>query len=76
MPVNEKLSEIFLQLHISEKTGRGLPVVTSKYFEKAYTFDGDGILVFIPFNFIHEEGDKSSYRKHTPPESFSYEHRV
>lgn len=25
VPVNEKLSEIFLQLHISEKTGRGNP---------------------------------------------------
>ena len=29
--VNEKISEIFLQLHISEKTGRGIPVISSKY---------------------------------------------
>ncbi len=46
------------QLHISEKTGRGVPVVTSKYSEKAYAFEGDGILVTIPFNCIHEVGDK------------------
>ena len=28
VPVNEKLSEIFLQLHISEKSGRGVPKIT------------------------------------------------
>ena len=28
IPVNEKLSEIFLQLHISEKSGRGVPKIT------------------------------------------------
>lgn len=27
IPVNEKLSELFLQLHISEKTGRGAPTM-------------------------------------------------
>ena len=31
VPVNSKLSEIFLQLHISEKTGRGVPIVTRRY---------------------------------------------
>lgn len=31
IPVNEKLSELFLQLHISEKTGRGVPTIASAY---------------------------------------------
>ena len=31
IPVNEKLSELFLQLHICEKTGRGIPTITSTY---------------------------------------------
>ena len=28
VPVNQKLSDIFLQLHISEQTGRGVPKIT------------------------------------------------
>ena len=31
VPVNDYLSEMFLQLHISEKTGRGVPTIISKY---------------------------------------------
>ena len=30
IPVNKKLSEIFLQLHISEKTGRGVPKIVER----------------------------------------------
>ncbi len=33
------LSKIFLQLHISEKTGRGVPKVVEKYGKGAYKFD-------------------------------------
>ena len=29
IPVNDKLSEMFLQLHISEETGRGIPTIVS-----------------------------------------------
>lgn len=58
VPVNEKLSEIFLQLHISEKTGRGIPVISSKYGEGAFYFSDNDITVTIPFNFINEVGDK------------------
>lgn len=68
--VNKKLSEKSLQLHISEKTGRGAPVVTSKYSEKAYMFEDDGILVTIPFNFIHEVSDKSLSKNPTPQHKF------
>ena len=52
VPVNRKLSEIFLQLHISEKTGRGVPVITNKYGKTAYRFNENSIVVTIPFNWI------------------------
>lgn len=58
VPVNEKLSEIFLQLHISEKTGRGIPVISSEYGEGAFDFSDNDITVTIPFNFINEMGNK------------------
>ena len=53
VPVNQKLSEIFLQLHISEKTGRGVPKIVEKYGKAAYEFRENTILVTIPFNWIH-----------------------
>ena len=52
IPVNEKLSEIFLQLHISEKSGRGVPTITAEYGENAITFRENSIVVTIPFNKI------------------------
>ena len=58
VPVNEKLSEIFLQLHISEKTERGMPVISSEYGEGAFDFSDNDITVTIPFNFINEVGNK------------------
>ena len=50
IPVNKKLSEIFLQLHISEKTGRGVPKITEKYGKEAFEFRENSIIVKIPFN--------------------------
>lgn len=58
IPVNKKLSEIFLQLHISEKTGRGVPKITSTYGKDVYKFHENSIVVTIPFNWINEVGDK------------------
>lgn len=58
VPVNKKLSEIFLQLHISEKTGRGVPIVTKRYGKKAYEFRENSIVVTIPFNWINVMADK------------------
>lgn len=60
VPVNAKLSEIFLQLHINEKTGRGIPVVSSECGEGAFDFPNNDIIVTTPFNFIHEVGNKVS----------------
>ena len=53
VPVNQKLSEIFLQLHISEKTGRGVPKVIEKYGKEAYEFRENSIVVKIPFRWIN-----------------------
>lgn len=58
IPVNRKLSEIFLQLHISEKTGRGVPKIISIYGKDVYEFHENSILVKIPFNLINDMGDK------------------
>ncbi|NLC92646.1 MAG: winged helix-turn-helix transcriptional regulator, partial [Treponema sp.] len=59
VPVNRKLSEIFLQLHISEKTGRGVPKITGRYGKKAFTFNENSIVVKIPFNWINVMADKN-----------------
>lgn len=48
IPVNRKLSEIFLQLHISEKTGRGVPTIISRYSKDVYEFRDNSIVVNIP----------------------------
>jgi hypothetical protein len=37
-PVYEKLSEIFLQLHISEKSGRVVPTSVDTYGKEAIIF--------------------------------------
>lgn len=58
IPVNKKLSEIFLQLHISEKTGRGVPKITEKYGRSVYEFRENSIAVKIPFRWINENQNK------------------
>lgn len=58
IPVNKKLSEIFLQLHISEKTGRGVPKITSTYGKDVFNFYENSIVIKIPFTRIQEFGDK------------------
>ena len=53
IPVNRKLAEIMLQLHISERTGRGVPVITRRYGREAFEFRENSIVVTIPFERIH-----------------------
>lgn len=48
-PVNEELMKIFLQCHIVEQTGHGVPKVVSKYGAEAYDFGTSTITVTIPF---------------------------
>ena len=58
IPVNRKLSEIFIQLHISEKSGRGVPKIVETYGCDAFTFEENAIVVTIPFSWINKVGDK------------------
>ncbi len=55
VPVNQKLSDILLQLHISERTGRGVPKITEVYGEGTYEFRENSIVVFIPYNRVQLE---------------------
>ena len=58
IPVNKKLSEILLQLHISEKSGRGVPRIVREYGESAFEFKDNAIMVTIPYNRL-ELGDRT-----------------
>lgn len=49
IPVNPKLSEIFLQLHISEKSGRGVPKIVASYGKNAFIFNENSIVCTLPF---------------------------
>ncbi len=61
IPVNDKLSEIFLQLHISEKSGRGVPKIIEVYGKEAFKFNERSIVVTIPFNKVdRSEGQVDS----------------
>lgn len=52
-PINKCLSNILLQLHISEKTGRGVPTIVGIYGKKAFELSNNSIKVTIPFNYIN-----------------------
>ena len=55
VPVNQELSDIFLQLHISERTGRGVPKVTGVYGRGTYEFRENSIVATIPFNRLERD---------------------
>ena len=58
VPVNQKLSDMLLQLHISERTGRGVPKITEVYGKGTYEFRENSIVVSIPFTRVStEDGD-------------------
>ncbi len=63
IPVNKKLSEIFLQLHISEKTGRGVPKITETYGRNVYEFWENSIAVTIPFNWIKQIANENAQKR-------------
>ena len=46
---------MFLQLHISERTGRGVPKITGVYGQETYEFRENSIVVSIPFTRIRVE---------------------
>ncbi len=59
IPVNQKLSDIFLQLHISERSGRGVPTIIDTYRKDVFDFRENSIVVNIPFHWI----DKTDIEK-------------
>lgn len=65
--MNMKLSEIFLQLHISEKSGRGVPKIIEVYGRKAFEFRQNSIVVTIPFNRLDLGIDLGSDTQVIPP---------
>lgn len=63
VPVNQKLSDIFLQLHISERSGRGVPKITEVYGKNAFEFRENSIVVTLPFNYLDVDvADKVVYK--------------
>ena len=58
VPVNDRLSRIFIQLHISEITGRGIPKILSIYYKSVFDIRDNSILVTILFKRINKVGDK------------------
>ena len=55
IPVNKGLSDVFLQLHISERSGRGVPAITKVYGREAYQFRENSIKVTIPFDYLDSD---------------------
>ena len=55
VPVNEALSKIFIQLHITEHTGRGIPKITEIYGKESINIKENNILVTIPYNRLGDE---------------------
>ena len=58
VPVNDKLSDIFAQLRISDKSGRGVPKIVESYSRNAFEFRENSIVVTIPFNSNRKVGNK------------------
>ena len=52
IPVNEALASIFLQLRLSERSGRGVPTIVNAYGRDSITIKKNFIVVTIPFNKI------------------------
>lgn len=54
VPANEKLSDIFLQLHLSERSGKGMPLLVSTYGKDIFEISDESIKVTIPYNWQHK----------------------
>ena len=52
LPVNDVLASIFLQLRISERSGRGVPKIVGRYGKEAIQIEKNRIIVTIPFDKI------------------------
>ena len=54
IPVNPALSRIFIQLHITEHTGRGVPKIIQAYSQENIRFNENSITVTIPYDRLGE----------------------
>ncbi|MDD4303518.1 MAG: putative DNA binding domain-containing protein [Bacilli bacterium] len=52
LPVNDVLASIFLQLRISERSGRGVPKIVGRYGKEVIQIEKNRIIVTIPFDKI------------------------
>jgi len=57
MMISQRSADIFMQLHISEQSGRGVPKIVVVYGKEAFDFRENSIAVTIPFNWINKTGD-------------------
>ena len=55
IPVNQALSDVFIKLHITEHTGRGVPRITEAYGKDVIRFNENSIVVTIPFERLGAE---------------------
>lgn len=53
---------MFLQLHLSEKTGRGVPMIIRAYSKDTISFRENTITVTIPFTRLNGMNDKTGER--------------
>lgn len=52
VPVNEELSSIFLATHLSERTGKGVPLIVSRYGRSSFEITEASIKVTLPYHWI------------------------
>ncbi len=52
IPVNEELSSIFLATHLSERTGKGNPLIVSRFGRGAFEITDCSVKVTIPYNWM------------------------
>lgn len=55
VPVNVALFNVFLLAKMSEQTGHGVRIITSRYGKEAYTIGNNTITVKVPFAYLRDE---------------------
>lgn len=65
LPVNDVLASMFLQLRISERSGRGVPKIIGKYGRNSIKIEKNRITVIIPFERIENEVRDNEIRYET-----------
>lgn len=60
LPVNEVLASLFLQLRISERSGRGVPKIIGRYGRNSIKIEKNRVTVIIPFEKIENEARENN----------------